>query len=377
MSAWDDADERSRPAGFGGDWRGAKPTFDDPMSWAFPVLRVAGITVRLHVFFLAFVLVVLARAASKAPSGSVGVLPALLGLVALFSVILLHEFGHCIACRARGGTADEILIWPLGGLATCTPPERADAHFWTAVGGPLVNVGIIAVLTPYLAWQSGHWWGLAIPNPFDLAGMIQGADFGEDLAGWAKMFLVLTNFVAWVLLLFNLIPMFPLDGGRILQAVLWGRIGYAKSMRFACRAGLMGAVLIGIVALVYDSTTLLGIALFGGIVCFSTARHLEYERDFLGFEPDPAELAAMEEEIDEPSPRAIRQSAATKQSAAKDREKDRAKDREKGRADENEAEIDRILDKIARSGIESLSDAERVALKRATDEKRDRENGKR
>ena len=90
--------------------------------------------------------------------------------------------------------------------------------------------------------------------------------------------------------------------------------------------------------------------------------------------PSPREIAkaraAMEEEIDEPSPRAIKQATATKQTAV-------ANDRAKDRAKENEAEIDRILDKIARSGIDSLSDAERVALKRATDEKRDRENGKR
>ena len=303
MSSWDDADERERPSGFGGDWRGARPTFDDPMSWSFAVLRVAGITVRLHVFFLVFILVVLAHAASVTSEGAVGVLPTMLGLVALFAVILLHEFGHCFACRRKGGTADEILLWPLGGLATCNPPERPSAHLWTALGGPLVNVAIIAVLTPAIGIWTGGWWGRAIPNPLDLGGMIQRADFGEDLVGWAQMFAFLTNYIAWVLLLFNLIPMFPLDGGRILQAVLWRRVGYAASMRIACRAGIVGAVAIGVGALVAESTMLLGIAVFGGFVCVATARHIDHERDFLGFEPDPSELAAMEEELDEPRER--------------------------------------------------------------------------
>ena len=370
MNSWDDQDERERPSGFGGDWRGTRPSFDDPMTWSFPVLRVARITVRVHVFFLVFVLVVLAHAASSTSEGAVGILPTMLGIAALFLVILTHEFGHCFACRAKGGSADEILLWPLGGLASCSPPERPSAHFWTAVGGPLVNVGFIAVLTPLIGLETGQWWGRAVPNPFDLGGMIQRADFGEDLAGWGKMFLFLTNYVAWVLLLFNLIPMFPLDGGRILQAVLWRRRGYAASMRIACRAGLVGAIAIGAGALVAESTMLLGIAIFGGLTCYATARQLELERDFLGFDPDPSELAAMEDESAfEP---VIDHEVASKPRPS-GRDDGRRGGKKDGRSDSaGEAEIDRILAKIARSGIESLSDAERAVLQRATDERRGR-----
>jgi Zn-dependent protease len=359
MSSWDDQDERTRPSGFGGDWRGARPSFDDPMSWSFPIMRVVGITVRLHVFFIVFSLVVIAHAASVTSQGAVGVRPTLLGIAALFTIVLLHEFGHCIACRRSGGSADEILLWPLGGLATCSPPQRPRAHFWTAAGGPLVNVLFIAVLTPLIGLESNQWWGRAIPNPLDLGGMMQRADFGEDLAGWGKMFLFLLNFAAWVLLLFNLLPMFPLDGGRLLQAVLWKRLGYAASMRIACRAGIIGAVVLGVVALSVESTMLLGIAIFGGFTCYMSAKQIEHERDFLGFEPDPSELAAMEEEFEAPARKSVQSRGRT----------------ESPRQTAAEAEIDRILDKIARSGIESLSQSEREALHRATDERRGRDRG--
>jgi hypothetical protein len=72
MSAWDDTPERGRPAGFSGDWRGSKPSFDDPMSWAFPMFRAARITVRVHLFFLAFILAMLARSASVGSDASSG-----------------------------------------------------------------------------------------------------------------------------------------------------------------------------------------------------------------------------------------------------------------------------------------------------------------
>ena len=383
MTAWrdhgaggDEGDPRpgGRPAGFGGDWRGSRPSFDDPMSWSLPVARIARISVRVHLFFVAFVLAMLARAASAGSDTSFGLVPTVVGLSALFLVILLHEFGHCIACRASGGTANEILLWPLGGLASCSPPERPRAHLWTAVGGPLVNVGIIALLTPLIGFASGQWWGLAVPNPFDLGGMVQRADLGGGLLGggflgsvlpegslraWIELSLVLTNYIAWTLLLFNLIPMFPLDGGRIVQALLWMRHGYARSMRVACRSGLVGAVLIGIYALASESTMLLAIALFGGVVCYTTARQVEYERDYLGFEPDPSELAAVEEDVEiETRARATR----------------RATEPEKPRTD-GDSEVDAILDKIARSGIGSLTEAERATLARATERKRDGGSG--
>jgi Zn-dependent protease len=336
------------------------------MTWALPLFRIAGITVRLHLFFVAFLLAMIARAASAGSDSSVGLKPTLLGLGALFLVILLHEFGHAFACRAVGGRADEILLWPLGGLASCTPPERPKAHLWTALGGPLVNVALIAVLTPLIGLRTGQWLGLAIPNPFDLGGMIQRADIGagilgEPFGGWVELFLILLNYISWTLLLFNLLPMFPLDGGRILQAILWKRHGYARSMRLACRSGLVGAVLLGIAALAVDGTTLLAIALFGGVVCFATAKQVEYERDYLGFEPDPSELAAVEEEI-EPTPRAKRDRPADARALT---------GKHAEAPSETDSEIDAILVKILKQGRDSLTAAELDALARATERKRD------
>jgi Zn-dependent protease len=374
MSAWEDPDERVRPVGFGGDWRGTKPTFNDPMSWSFPIFRVARISVRLHVFFLVFVLAMVARAA--ATGGAFGLAPTLLGLAALFGVILLHEFGHCVACRAVGGRADEVLLWPLGGLASCEPPARPNAHLWTALGGPLVNVAIMALLTPLIGLRTGHWFGVAVPNPFDLGAMFQRVDPGvgtgggvfggvlpEPFGGWLEMLVLLTNAIAWLLLVFNLLPMFPLDGGRIVQAILWRRRGYARSMRAACRSGLVGAVILCIVALASDSTMLLAIALFGGIVCYTTVRQVDHERDMLGFEADPSELAAFEEELTaerEPEVRAARPAP-----------------RDAKRAVDADAAIDAILDKIARSGIGSLTASEREVLARETERKRDGGKGDR
>jgi Zn-dependent protease len=375
MTDWQEPDERERPSGYSGDWRGARPTFDDPMSWSFPILRVARITVRLHLFFIVFILAALSRSASDGGQSPLNLVPTLIGLGALFTIVLLHEFGHAIACRAKGGTADEILLWPLGGLAMCTPPERPSAHFWTAVGGPLVNVAFIAVLTPWIGLTTGEWWGRAIPNPFGLATLVQRAEVGD----WLQLTVLLTNYVAWTLLLFNLLPMFPLDGGRILQAVLWKRVGYTRSMRIACRSGLVGAVVLGVVALWNNETMLLVIAIFGGFTCFVTAKQIERERDFLGFEPDPSELLAMEEEIDDRTPDATGRRGAwgtasgppSRATAAADAARKAEAVRKAEEARSREAELDRILAKIASQGIDSLTRSERETLQRATDEKRE------
>src|SRR6266850_8181006 len=78
--------------------------------------------------------------------------------LALFSIVLLHEFGHSLACRQVGGKADQIVLWPLGGVAYVDPPQRPGATLWSIAAGPLVNVALLFVLTPLLMVSRELGW---------------------------------------------------------------------------------------------------------------------------------------------------------------------------------------------------------------------------
>src|ERR1017187_2002767 len=84
--------------------------------------------------------------------------------LALFLIVTLHEFGHALACRQVGGTANQIVLWPLGGVAYVAPPQRPGAMLWSIAAGPLVNVALAPLLS--LAWWLGYsaGWGTAMPN---------------------------------------------------------------------------------------------------------------------------------------------------------------------------------------------------------------------
>jgi stage IV sporulation protein FB len=345
-----------REAGrLGGDWAGTRPRFDDPMSWSVPMMRIFGIEVRIHVLFVIFVAIQLLRAAFAAPmrgdGPTLGPALVLLLMACLFWSVLLHEFGHCFACRATEGDADEILMWPLGGLAACRPDDRWASHLITAMGGPLVNVAILAVAAPTLGLLSGHWRGVALPSPFHLGGL----SLVEE--SWGLTALYLLVWVNLALLLFNLLPLFPMDGGRILQAALWPRCGYADSMRYAVRAGYVGAIALAIVGLVKEETLLVMVALFGGIVCWQTMKRLEFTQQTLGFEPGPDGLLELSGgRPPQPDPEERRRAEA------------------KRRTEEEAMLLDRILHKINESGLGSLSAKERRILREAT-ERRRREGG--
>ncbi len=358
----DDLDRR--PAGFGGDFAASHPSFDDPMSWSFRFGRIYGIDLRIHLFFAVYGLVRLAGALDAKESGGLGLLPTALMLAAAFAVVLLHELGHCAGAHLVGGRATQVLMWPLGGLASCDLPNRARAHLITAAAGPLANVVIVAVLGTTLFLVTGVGLGVALPNPLDLSMLVLHEEVSRT---WWTLLLAVANWFALLLLLFNLLPIFPLDGGKIVQALLWPRLGFAQSMRVSCRIGLVGAVLVGVLALVRNDTMLLGIALFGGITCYLTAKRVQFEADFLGFSPE-------EEEQDEdlgvtgashagggrpqvPSPTiapARKATPAVPPTAA-------------------EASIDRVLDKISRDGMGSLTAAEQEVLRKATDDRRKRD----
>ena len=122
--------------------------------------------------------------------------------LALFLIVLTHEFGHAMACRSVGGTADQILLWPFGGVAYVRPPQRPGATLWSIAAGPLVNV----VLAPVLYWR------------VSVCGGRQGGRMREpDLYLFVQEIL----YIDLGLLVFNMLPIYPLDGGQILRSLLW------------------------------------------------------------------------------------------------------------------------------------------------------------
>jgi Zn-dependent protease len=140
--------------------------------------------------------------------------------LALFGIVLLHEFGHALACRQTGGSADHIILWPLGGIAFVSPPRRPGAVLWSIAAGPLVNVALVPVLEVLLIFASRAGWYFEAPDTYQLLRTIRFINYG--------------------LLIFNLLPVYPLDGGQILRALLWFPLGEIRSLQIASVVGLLG-----------------------------------------------------------------------------------------------------------------------------------------
>ena len=173
--------------------------------------------------------------------------------LALFGIVLLHEFGHTFACRQVGGTADRIVLWPLGGVAFVSPPVRPGAVLWSIAAGPLVNVALIPVL-----WIVGK---LVVGSP---------------LADTEWMQLVRT--VTWInfgLLIFNMLPVYPLDGGQILQSLLWFGIGRAKSLLVVTIIGAIAGVAVVVYGVMQEDWWL---ALIGGFILMRCKAGFEQSR---------------------------------------------------------------------------------------------------
>src|SRR5262245_29961801 len=123
----------------------------DPLSWSIPFGRLFGIQIRVHIFFPFVALGLILHAASKSQTPGAWIDVTAI-TVLLFVSVLLHEFGHCFGARAVNGDAQEILMWPLGGLASVDVPHTPRANFLTTLAGPAVNffLCLLSVLVLYL-----------------------------------------------------------------------------------------------------------------------------------------------------------------------------------------------------------------------------------
>jgi stage IV sporulation protein FB len=269
----------------------------------------------------------------------------------LFAIVLLHEFGHCFACRWVGGEADEIVMHPLGGLALCVPPRRPWPSFVTSAGGPLVNVAICGVCAGYLFWQWHTLPGGALMFNVPMHYLFGGG----AMVRWVWW----TYVMSLSLLAFNLLPVFPLDGGRMLQEILWPIVGYYRSMKFSCVAGMIVCVPAFAYGLITGMLTLTLIAAMGFYYCYQMRQILAaegpgaFEGEFAGEGGDYR--AAYERE-----PRRRKQSRWTRWRISTLQRQARAE----------QAAIDRILAKVSAHGMQSLSWWDRRTLKRASDHQR-------
>lgn len=199
------------------------------MRWSFTIARVGGIEVRLHITFL--LLLAFIGYEAYVSGGAPSVRANLVLVLALFACVLLHEFGHALAARCFGIHTPDITLLPIGGVARLQRmPDEPWQELIVAFAGPAVNVLILALLAPLVDLRATflhvtHWVFPADRLPAQLA------------------------YVNVIMVLFNLVPAFPMDGGRVLRALLAMRLRYGRATQIAAWIGQAIAILFAFSAL--------------------------------------------------------------------------------------------------------------------------------
>jgi Zn-dependent protease len=285
-----------------------------------------------------------------------GVVCALLLLV----IVLIHEFAHIFAARLTGGDGDEILLWPLGGLAFCHPAETFRAQFLTPAAGPLANLALCIAAFPAV-WSSGL--GVAAFNPLALPiAELSAGHLLRDLS-------VLTFSLSWVLLLLNLLPAFPLDGGQMLQAVLAERLGPATARQLSVRVGFFAGLALALLGLLADVSTVVFLGFFVLIMNLQEAFRLQLE-DLYGEELARSDREwghsddGADEEAEPPEPRLSLWQRWKRNRAAARQERELEARAAAGKR------LDELLDKINRLGKDALTAEEHKFLEQMSTQMR-------
>jgi stage IV sporulation protein FB len=202
-------------------------------TWTLSLGRWSGVNVRMHVFFVLFGTFtlflgwrdheLLRERSWIAPTG----------LLLLFISVLVHEIGHCITAIRLGGDVDEIVIGPGIGLGPLHPPVDAQAECFMHLAGPLVNFALF-MITGGIIWASSAEQFFGLLNPLQPQLLVEGV-------GWMVV-LKLACWINWVMVLANLLPAFPFDGGRALRAALAAHWPDASPQRAASVVGLVAKI---------------------------------------------------------------------------------------------------------------------------------------
>lgn len=224
------------------------------MPWSLKVGTVAGTAVRIHFTFLLFLVWI--WAAYYRQGGADMAWQGVIFVSLLFLCVLLHEFGHVFAARRYGVRTSDITLWPFGGIANLERiPEKPVEELVVALAGPAVNVVIAAALILLLG---------ATVDPAHLAKIDDPAvGMAAKVAG-ANLFLAL----------FNMIPAFPMDGGRVLRALLAIRLGFARATEIAASIGQGFAIALGLLG-IFVNPMLVIIAVFVFLAASGEVGHVQ------------------------------------------------------------------------------------------------------
>ncbi len=266
--------------------------------------------------------------------------------------ILVHELGHCYFAFQQGGSADAVVLWPLGGLAHCDAPHLPRNQFFVAAGGPIAELLIII--------PAGIWIAL---SPDLNADAFPRA--GQSLLETALGALFWQN----VLLLgLNVIPVYPLDGGRMFQAIVWGKIGsFGRATIitvWTSRIAILSTIVVGILLPkeIGGRLSFLGLMLLGWAIFETEKLNLRLrsgeEEDFIFGYDFSRGYTSLERTATRSRPQA--------KPSFLQRLKLRAHENRQAREAETRRRVDALLEKISREGMASLSRRERKFLERAS-----------
>jgi stage IV sporulation protein FB len=330
-------------------------------SWSLTLGRLWGVPVRLHFFFLLFVVLTLAVTVHEKDL----VIPGILTLAILLASVFLHEMAHALAALRAGGRVDHIVIGPFGGLSSPRVPDEPEVHVYVALAGPLVHLSL-AVISAAILSLGTDTNVVALLSPMASAELLGGSGWviGVKLAFWLN----------WLLLLFNMLPAYPFDGGPALRAALWPLLGRRTACVVTSRVAIGMAIGLCVLAFVLKEQAphplvplwvpLVMLAIF----LFFSARQDLHALDKSGLTDDLAGYRVPGEGLDllDELWSSDDEQDAVLVEQRNDRRRERQEQARRAQEEYEDARVDDILARLHRSSLQDLSKEERAVLERAS-----------
>jgi len=336
----------------------------DAPGWSLSLGRWGGVGVRLHILFLLFAVFAIA-ACLRSPDKDL-LSYGITALLILFVSVVLHEAAHCAVAISAAPCIDRVVLWPLGGLEYIHPTHDVRHEFWMGMSGPLTNLAVSGLLAPalFLTRQSPF----TLLNPLLPPAGVEGLSLANCVA--------VAFWINWVLATVNLLPAYPLDGGRILRALLSIQFDQRTSVTIVARVAQCCAVLICVLGvLLYRIYPFAWVPLvvFGIFLFFSAKQEVgRFERESMDESTLGYDFSQGYTSLDKTFDPVVPRNPGLVRSWI-DQRREARQQRKESLERQEEQQVDDILSRMYECGIDCLSKAERSLLDRVSQRYRDRQ----